>query len=121
MGRLPHRITIKDTLELARSPHTEALRKQLTIWRTKLEGGDFVCLEDVQNEIREAGAALHEVKASKNVGRIVTYLSVPASLLSIYLGELTALGIAVGLIGLLTQVTIDVAEHRLRWAMFGSE
>jgi hypothetical protein len=121
LGRLPRRLTLADSLELSRSPYTTALREQLSLWQGKLESGEFESLNDVQREVREAGAALQEVRTTKNVGRIATYLSVPISLLDVYLGSLTALGIGVGVLGLMSQLTADVAEQQLRWVMFGTE
>ena len=121
LGRLPRGRTLADSIRLSRSPYTNALRLKLSIWRERLEKGEIGNLKEVQEEVREASAAIQGVQATKSIGRIATYLSVPLVAVGPNLGGLAGLGIGVTVVGALSQLTADVVGRRFRWVMFGSE
>jgi hypothetical protein len=120
LGKLTFRNSLKESLDLAEHPNTQALREQLARWKESLQHGEIDNLEEIQRDVKEATSELAQLTRIKNIGRVVAYLSLPISVVSILSGLPPVLGIYIGLVGLATRVRVEETEDALQWAMFGN-
>lgn len=121
LRRAPIGATLRDTLDLARSPEAQDLRHRLAEWTEVIRTNDADPVEMVLQEVERARHSLATAKAVSRVGEYCTIIGVPSSLAGLFLaGPLVVIsGLAISAIGGVALGGQKYIEHMNRWAMFG--
>lgn len=120
LGRMPFRSTLRETLELARQPGTQALREKIAEWHQLI--GKPGCYDDyrrVEEDIAKAKAALRVVDEVAGVSRFATWVAVPITLAELGLQLPPILGLAVSAVGCLATMSAQTKTEELRWISYG--
>ena len=121
LGKSAIRDTVKETLKLAQDPAAQALREQISLWTTSLEGGNLDALEDIRKEISKAANELHKPSALSRANNVGTWFSMGATLATSVINPLLGMGVGVltGAIGIATQAEDVLDKKKPHWSSFG--
>jgi hypothetical protein len=111
LRRIPYGRTLKETIQLATSSEAIALRKKLNEWCDKIAKGELKSIDTILKEIENARKSLKYSKTISKVGNIVTWLSIPVSIVPI-IGPILSITSA-GLSSCSTNI-----EKNNNWVMF---
>jgi hypothetical protein len=109
--------TLNDAIKLSRDKRIEEFRNILNYWVTALNDNNLDDLSSLRLEIKKAKVDLTKIKQMKKIGKIVSYISLPVSVASIFLQ--LPLGIILAPIGPAINLKNYFTEQKHKWLSFG--
>ncbi len=104
--------SIEDALRLREDKRIVDFRQNLQNWTYALQVNDFQLEKKLRTEVRKSNKALKIVSDLKRIGAIITYVSLPLSIVPF-------IGLPIGVISVGAQLYGDIVEWQNRWLMVG--
>ena len=120
LGKLTHRTTLRETLQLAEDPATASLRESLPIWLDRMVAEDSTSADLVATEITKALSALAQASRVAAVGKVVGYFAAPVATAEYFLGLPPVAGLHVELISRILDLKAGELTAKHAWLSFGN-
>ena len=104
--------SMEDVFRLREDKRIADFRENLQNWTYALQVNDFQLEKKLRTQVRKSNKALKIVSDIKRIGAIITYVSLPLSVVPF-------LGLPLGVIGTGFQLYSDIVEWQNRWLMVG--
>lgn len=114
---VPRLTKIDDVLRLRGDKRIKNFRETLYQWSLILREGNIAAERRIRHDIREANKGLKQLGEWEKVGQWVTYISLPLSVASVFIGM--PLGLVLTPISLTSRVYTDLQKRKYRWLMIG--
>lgn len=118
--RVPIGATLRETLEIAKSPEADALRVRLSKWTQKLRSGEVEPAALILKDVEDARKSLETAKSIGKIGEYTTFVGIPVAIGGAFVAgpAVTAVGIGVAVVGGVALGGQKLVERMNRWAMF---
>jgi len=117
LDSIPVVSSLRDAVKLRQDPAINAFREQIQEWGRLLSEQDIAGAEKIRSEVTKAHRAMAASVICRKISGIVTYISLPLSLVSPIVP--VALGVTISGVGVVGQAVSDFAISQNKWLLLG--